>query len=141
MDQMNEKFFQTFTKTTNDESMTSAKSAEDIDTTNPFSCLAGESHDPYEDEENDPTLDDFWDSMTQIIAVQLSSKKGKRIYGLIGLLFDTQFYRKRMKHVTMEPSKHTQHLYISSISDEFECNLNFILNVRIPYIRDAPMCV
>lgn len=58
--------------------MTSARGAEDTDTdNNHFSCLAWESQDPYEDDENDTTLGDYWDSMTQIIAKQLSSKKGK----------------------------------------------------------------
>lgn len=73
--------------------MTSAKSAEDTDT-NLFSCLAGESQDSYEDEGNDSFLGDFWDSMTQIIAEQLSSKKEKRTHGPIGLLYDTQICRR-----------------------------------------------
>lgn len=56
--------------------MTSAKNAENTDN-NPFSCLVGDSQNPYEDEGNDPTFGDFWDSMAQIIAEQLSSEKGK----------------------------------------------------------------
>ncbi|KAI8536924.1 hypothetical protein RHMOL_Rhmol10G0294500 [Rhododendron molle] len=75
MDFMKEQFLQTVRQEADDESMASAKSNDEDN--NPFSCLAGESQDPYEDEQNTPTLGDFWDSMTEIMAERLSSNKGK----------------------------------------------------------------
>ncbi|KAI8553004.1 hypothetical protein RHMOL_Rhmol06G0311600 [Rhododendron molle] len=56
--------------------MASAKNNEE-DNNNPFTCLAEESQDPYEDEENTPTLEDFWDDMAEIMTEKLSSKKEK----------------------------------------------------------------
>lgn len=54
MDFMKNQLFETFKTPRDDESMTSIKSAEDD---NPFTCLAEESQDPYEDEDpNGATL-------------------------------------------------------------------------------------
>ncbi|XP_058195990.1 uncharacterized protein LOC131312325 [Rhododendron vialii] len=79
MDYMKNQFLQSVqgTHIADDESMTSAKSNEEDN--NPFTCLAGESQDPYEDDGTTPapTLGDFWDSMTEMMAEQLSSRKGK----------------------------------------------------------------
>jgi hypothetical protein len=79
---MKEQFLQTIsTEVADDESMASASSKDD--TNNPFTCLAGEAQDPYEDElsQEIPTLGDVWDSMTEIVADKLSSKKGKEKMG------------------------------------------------------------
>jgi hypothetical protein len=84
---MKEQFLQTVhTEVADDESMASANSKESKeDTNNPFTCLAGESQDPYEDELNEatPTIADVWDSMTEIMAEKLSQakKKGKEKIG------------------------------------------------------------
>jgi hypothetical protein len=78
MDVMKQQFVQTLGSTSriaDDESMSSAKSMEEDN--NPYGCLAGESQDPYEDDGSTPTIIDYWDSMTQLIADQLAKKKGK----------------------------------------------------------------
>ncbi|KAI8560740.1 hypothetical protein RHMOL_Rhmol04G0280000 [Rhododendron molle] len=75
MDFMKKQFLQTVHQEADDESMTLAKGNKEDN--NPFTCLAGESQDPYEDDQNTPTLGDFWDSMTEIMAEKLSSNKSK----------------------------------------------------------------
>ncbi|KAH7859089.1 hypothetical protein Vadar_031426 [Vaccinium darrowii] len=72
MDFMKNQLFETFKAPGDDESMTSAKSVEDD---NPFTCLAGESQDPYEDEDpNGATLADYWDGITQLLTKQRKKK-------------------------------------------------------------------
>ncbi|KAI8572125.1 hypothetical protein RHMOL_Rhmol01G0174200 [Rhododendron molle] len=75
MDFMKEQVLQSVHHESDDESVTLAKSQEEDN--NPFTCLAGESQDPYEDEENTLTLGDFWNSITAMMTEKLSSKKGK----------------------------------------------------------------
>lgn len=77
LDHMKNRFLQTFTKISYDESMTLAKSVDDDN--NHFTCLAGESQDLYEDDSNEPTIGDFWDSMTQVIIEHMSNRNDKKL--------------------------------------------------------------
>lgn len=66
MDCLKDQFFKIMPnpkQSAGDESMTSAKS-NDLEDNNPFSCLPGESQDPYEKEGNEAILVDYWDGTT-----------------------------------------------------------------------------